>query len=214
MTEFDAVNNGLKPVKMVSKVIVSEADILSTRQFVQLTAKATRWKDPVPDPAENQCCVIVRIDTATHVFLQFDGLVQFPISVAMGAITVNRAHILPSTNRHGEIMTAAKQFALSITPSKATTKPDASLALINKFITMWRSLDETGEPKSSFEIYRMFAASPEANELLKQVRQQFSPYIHGEFNRFQQMDEYLSSRPDRFATELSLIAGNKLWAIK
>lgn len=158
--------------------------------------------------------MIVRIDTASHVFLQFDGLVQFSISVAISAITVNGPLILPSTNRYGEIMTAAKQFALSLTPSGATMRPDDNLALINQFVAMWSSLDETGAPKSSFELYRMFAASPEANELLKQVRPQCSPYIHGEFNRFQQMDDYLSSRPDRFASETSPIAGNKLWPCK
>jgi hypothetical protein len=111
-------------------------------------------------------------------------------------------------------MTGAKQFALALTQSKRVIKIDVSLALINRFIARWRLLDETGEPKPSFEIYRIFATTTEANALLREVRLQFASYIHGAFNRFQQIDDYLTSRPDRFAIELSPITGNKLWIIK
>lgn len=214
MSEIGGVDRYNDVTKWTVKTINDVRDILLVRTFVQSVAKATRWKDSVPDPAEHVCGVMVRIDSQAHVFLQFAGPVQFPISVSLGAVAVNGKAVDPKTDRHQAIIAAAEIFGSQIKASTDVAEPNANLALINRFTVAWKALDATGEPKSAFEIYRMFATNSESNDLLRQVRVQFAPYIQGETNRFQQMDDYLSSRPDRFRSELSPIAGNKVWSIK
>ncbi|UXN66807.1 DUF1552 domain-containing protein (plasmid) [Phyllobacterium sp. A18/5-2] len=137
------------------------------------------------------------------------------MSLAKGMLAVNGRGWLAETERYGEMVAAAKKFVLALsTPTDQKRLPNSKLALVNQFVEMWRTLDTDLEPKAAFEIHRMFGSTREAAELLKQVRLQHSPYIYKEYNRFQQLDEYLTSRPDRFLREVSPIAGNKLWTVK
>lgn len=193
-------------------------DILAVREFTQAVAKATRWRDSVPDPAEHPCFVMAFERYSGEVpdlLMRFDGDGRFVVSLAKGTLAVNGRVWLAETDRYGEMVAAAKKFVSSLSkPTGQQRLPNSKLALVNQFIKMWRILDPALEPKAAFELYRLFGSTREAAALLKQVRLQHSPYIYKEFNRFQQMDDYLTSRPDRFVSELSPIAGNKLWTVK
>ena len=192
-------------------------DIVAVRAFVQSVAKATRWRDSVPDPAEHACSLIVSHEGQEEipdVFLLFDGSARFPVSVAAGEVTVNGKHVAHDTDRYREIVGAAQELALSLLSPTNQRQPDQRLALVHQFAETWKCLDPSLEPKSTFEIYRMFASSVEASELLRQIRSQYAPYITGLTNRFQQLDNYFESRPERFVLERSPIAGNKVWTLK
>lgn len=86
----------------------------------------------------------------------------------------------PKTDRYQEIIAAAEIIASQITVPSEMPSPDTNFALVNRFIKAWNALDVNGEPKSAFEIYRMFAINSAANDLLRQVRVQFASYIQGE----------------------------------
>jgi hypothetical protein len=193
-------------------------DILAVRAFTQAVAKATRWRDSLPDPAEHPCFVMAFERSSGEVpdlFMRFDGDGRFVVSLAKGALAVNGRNLFADTDRYGEIVAAAKKFVSSLSkPTGQKRLPNSALALVNQFVEMWRMLDTSLEPKAVFELHRMFGSTREAAALLKQVRMQHSPYVYKEFNRFQQIDDYFTSRPDRFVSVLSPIAGNKLWTVK
>lgn len=204
-------------MRSLNPVWISQ-DIRAVREFTQAVAKATRWRDSVPDPAEHPCFLMAFERSSGEVpdlFMRFDGDGRFVVSLAKGMLAVNGRGWLAETDRYGEMVAAAKKLVLSLSrPTGQQRLPNSKLALVNQFIEMWRRLDPVLEPKATFEIHRMFGSTREAAALLKQVRLQHSPYVYKEYNRFQQMDDYLTSRPDRFVSELSPIAGNKLWTVK
>jgi hypothetical protein len=197
--------------------VYRDRDILAVRAFLQSVAKAIRWRESCPDPAEHTCSLIVsagEMGESPHVLLLIDGSVRFPVTITTGAVTVNGKVIDKDTDRYVEIVDAAQRLALALSPPKSPRRPDPKLALVNQFVGMWKNLDPLLKPQSTFEIYRMFASSREASELLRQVRLQFAPFISGQRNRFQQLESYFESRPEVFTMERSPIAGNKLWTIR
>ncbi|MEP7453485.1 hypothetical protein [Phyllobacterium sp. SB3] len=202
--------------KWIVKAISAEKDIDAIRKFTVAVAKATRFKGRLPDPAENRCGLMVMahsIAETANLFIQFDGPLQFTVAINLGAIVVNGSVVAPDTERHSEILSATEALLEEVSPSSTHRLPRIHLTLINRFVNAWKRLDRNKEPKSAFEIYRMFNADPEAAELLRTVRMQHTPYTHGQINRFEQLDDYLKSRDEFFSQEQSLIAGNKVWLL-
>lgn len=210
----EPVKGNVSAPKKASRKVISEQEVIAIRLFLNEAARSIRWKESVPDPAEHMCALFIGESSPPDILLRFIDNVGFPISISGGAITIDGEYVEQPSKRYDDLMGAALRFAAMITPQNSIMTPDRKFALASLFIGMWLELDDTEEPRSAFELHRMFIADEEANELLRQIRLHYTPRKYKDGNRFVQLDGYLASRPDHFKRELSPMNGNKLWSIK
>jgi hypothetical protein len=80
-------------------------DILAVRAFSQSVAKAIRWRESVPDPAEHPCFVMAfqhGSGEGPDIFMRFDGDGRFVVSLTKGAVVVNGRSFNADTERYVE----------------------------------------------------------------------------------------------------------------
>lgn len=199
-----------------ARPLTKTKEIKAARLLIRRIAKAIRWKEPVLDPAETPCMVAIltsQLGFETGLMVAFDGpSLVFPITQAGGAITINGEFIRKTHNGYIEITSAIKEFItiLGEEPMVAHSL-DLKSSVVWRFVERWKELDPSLEPKSSFELFRLFGQSESAKAILQDVRLQQAPYIYKEYTRHQQLHDFLESRPDYIRKIDANIGDGVLW---
>jgi len=195
----------------------SKVDVVAARDLIRTVAKAIRWRESIPDPAEEPCHVaLVQYIGHEHfaILLVVDGpRHRFSLSSAAGAITVNGDYIKPRNPAYDLVRTAILKFAKTSKLISGVNSDRLLLkeSVVRRLIGLWVVIDPSLSPKTVAELERTLRLHKDGKDLLLEAYIQNSPYLYMDGKRYDRLTNYLQSRPDYFIKVGQTKAGDTRW---